>query len=136
MTLRDQLTRDEGIRLAPYRDTVGKLTIGCGRNLDDKGITRDEALYLLENDIAEVTLQVSRAFPWAGFLNDARRGVLINMAFNMGIERLKTFKNMLAAMDIGDWPTAADELMDSKYAKQVGERAARLRTQLITGDFQ
>ena len=73
--LHEMLIRHEGLRLKPYRDTVGKLTVGVGRNLDDVGITREEALMLLNNDIAEVRREVKRAFPWFTRLNLVRQNV-------------------------------------------------------------
>lgn len=135
MELRDQLIRDEGLKLKPYKDTEGFLTIGVGRNLEGKGITINEAMYLLDNDIKEKTAQVSTAFSWANTLDAVRFSVLVNMAF-MGIGKLKGFKQMLAAMQAGRWNDAAAHLMDSKYATQVGDRAKRLADQLTTGEWQ
>lgn len=129
LNLRAQIERDEGLRLKPYRDSVGKLTIGYGRNLDDRGITKDEAALLLAHDLADAWNAVESAFPWARDLSEPRMGVLVNMAF-MGIGRLKGFVKMLAAMEAGDWEAAARELLDSKYAGQVGARADRLAQQL------
>lgn len=131
MTLREQLERDEGLRLKPYRDSVGKLTIGYGRNLDDRGITRGEAALLLDHDITDAWNDVEAAFPWSRHLSEPRMGVLVNMAF-MGIGRLRGFVKMLAAMQRRDWKTAAAELLDSKYHQQVGLRAERLAEQLRT----
>ena len=136
MTIYDQLARDEGCRLKPYRDTVGKLTIGIGRNLDDVGISLEEAHYLLSNDITRADRAVTKALPWVASMDGVRQAVVINLCFNMGIMGLFQFKNMLSAMKDGDWEVAAAELMDSKYAKQVGDRAKRLAMQLITGEWQ
>ena len=129
MTLREQLERDEGLRLKPYRDSVGKLTIGYGRNLDDRGITKDEAALLLAHDLADAWNDVENAFPWSRHLSEPRMGVLVNMCF-MGIGRLRGFVKMLAAMEAGDWEAAAREMLDSKYARQVGARADRLAQQV------
>lgn len=120
--LRALLIRHEGERLKPYRDTVGKLTIGVGRNLDDKGLTPDESRLLLENDIAEKTGAVFHLFPWAASLDAARQCALIDLAF-MGPDKLLGFVNMMGALQRGDYDTAATELMNSKYAAQVGQRA-------------
>jgi lysozyme len=130
------LLRDEGIRLKPYRDTVGKLTIGVGRNLDDKGISRDEAMELLDNDITEVTLALNARLPWTTYLHGPRHAALVNLAFNMGIGGLLEFKKMLGAFKAEKWDVAAKELLDSKYATQVGARANRLAEQLKTGVMQ
>ena len=133
--IKDQLKRDEGLRLFPYPDTKKKLTIGYGRNLTDQGISLVEAEMLLHRDLAQATVGVDMKVPNARFLDDARRGVLINMAFNMGIGGLLEFKKMLAAIEKGEWKEAARELLDSDYARQVGLRAQRLSKQIETGEW-
>lgn len=133
-TLREQLLRDEGCRLKPYRDQVGKLTIGVGRNLDDVGLSQTEADFLLDNDISRATAAVIARVPWAMTLDEVRREVLINMAYNCGIAGLLGFKKMLAACERGDWAAAKTEMLASKWAGQVGERAERLAEQMVTGE--
>ena len=133
MNLKDQLIRDEGLRLKPYKDTVDKLTIGVGRNLDDRGISNDEAMYLLDNDIKSHTNDLLTAFPWVTKLDEARRNVLINMVFNMGIDRFKAFKLTLAAIKEGNYELAAGHMEDSLWYRQVGPRAARLASIMRTG---
>ena len=136
VTLRDALVRDEGgFRLKPYQDSVGKTTIGCGRNLTDKGISRGEAELMFDNDLRDAEVDVAHRIPWAAQLDEPRRGVLVMLAFNMGIGGLLTFRRMLAAMGKSDWPLAARELLDSEYAQQVGPRAHRLAQQLETGQW-
>ncbi len=130
----DQLMLHEGLRLKPYRDTVGKLTIGIGRNLDDVGISRDEALVLCENDIATAERELDRVAPWWRNLNDARRRVLIDMMFNLGANRLLGFKHSLAAMQAGRFELAASGMLESKWAEQVGKRATRLAIMMKTGE--
>ena len=133
-SLRDQLIRDEGMRLKPYTDSVGKLTIGCGRNLTDKGISLLEADVLLDHDITEAAAEVTAAFPWSVTgLDDVRREVLINMSFNMGIGSVQQFTKALAALEAQNWIAAAHEMLQSKWAKQVGPRAQRLADQITTG---
>ena len=132
--LKEELIRDEGLRLKPYRDTVGKLTIGVGRNLDDVGITKDEAMHLLECDIRRVKGDLDRAMPWWRELDEVRQRVIVNMAFNLGIARLMGFKNMLDAMRAGNYRDAAKEMLNSKWATQVGERAPRLAAMMRDGD--
>lgn len=134
--LRAQLIRDEGLRLFPYQDTTGHLSIGIGRNLSQKGISLSEAEILLDNDIRHSIEQLQRILPWTFDLDDARRGVFLNLIFNMGSEGLLTFIRMLGAAQEGDWPRAAAELLDSDYAGQVGARATRLARQLETGQWQ
>ncbi len=126
MKLEDTLIRHEGLRLKPYRDTVGKLTIGVGRNLDDVGITEDEAMYMLHTDIGRVRVQLAGSFVWYPGLNSVRKDVLINMVFNLGLGRFKRFRRLIAAIEICRWDQAAKEMLDSKWAKQVGRRAIEL----------
>lgn len=135
MNAREQLQRDEGLKLKPYLDTVGKLTIGYGRNLDDVGISLAEAELMLDHDMSRAAAAVLARIPWAHTLDEVRFAVLVNMAF-AGIGTLLTFKKMLAAMERRDWSTAAKELLDSKYRRQVGMRAERLAKQLETGEWQ
>lgn len=133
MTIVEQLTRDEGLRLKPYYDTVGKLTIGVGRNLTDKGISQTEAETMLANDIAEHTAELEQHLPWVVQLDGPRKGVLVNMCFNMGISRLLGFINTLAYIKAGEYAKAADGMLHSKWATQVGPRATRLSEQMRTG---
>jgi lysozyme len=131
----EQLKRDEGLRLKPYKDSVGKTTIGIGRNLDDVGISEDEALILLHNDLGKVAGELRAALPWAENLGPVRGSVLGNMAFNMGIGGLLQFHKFLTALRLGNYEQAATEMLDSKWAKQVGPRAERLAQQLRTGEW-
>jgi lysozyme len=136
LNLIDQLIRDEGIKLKPYRDTVGKLTIGVGRNLDDVGITKEEAVFLLHNDIRAAEDAVFKALAWTVNMDPIRRAVLVNMAFNMGIGGLLTFKHTLALVQQGKYDDAADAMQNSAWSEQVGPRAARLSVQMRTGEWQ
>lgn len=130
--LTKQLIIDEGIRLKPYRDTVGKLTIGVGRNLDDNGISEDEALVMLKNDIGQAFDELSQ-FDWFNSLKPVKQDALVNMCFNLGLPRLLSFKRMIAALEAGDYQKAADEALDSKWAVQVGERANRIAEVIRNG---
>ena len=132
--LKLELTRDEGVRLRPYKDTVGKLTLGIGRNLDDVGISADEADFMLSNDLNERVLPgLRKSLPWYSTLNESRQRVLANMAFNLGIDGLLKFRNMLAACQAGDYNLAANEMLNSTWAKQVGDRAQRLADMMRGG---
>jgi lysozyme len=131
-----QLARDEGLRLKPYRDTVGKLTIGVGRNLDDTGISPDESKVLLGNDIDKASAALRTQLPWTVNLDDARFGALVNMTFNMGIGTMLKFKDTLAHIQAGDYASAADSMLQSQWARQVGARAQRLATQMRSGEWQ
>jgi lysozyme len=130
-----QLKTDEDERSKPYKDTVGKTTIGVGRNLDDVGLSPDEIQYLLGNDIARVKADLDRAMPWWSQMTDARQNVLANMCFNLGLSRLGGFVNTLAAMKAGKYDAAADGMLASKWATQVGARAQRLAATMRTGVF-
>lgn len=131
--LKRDLARDEGMRLKPYRCTAGRLTIGVGRNLDDVGITAEEADYLLENDLGRAMADLDRALPWWRGLSEARQRALVNMAFNVGLSRLLGFKAMLAALRAGRWGEAAAEALESAWARQVGARAARIAATIREG---
>ena len=132
--LREQLIRHEDLRLKPYRDSVGKLTIGVGRNLDDVGISREEALLLLDNDILRAQTAVIRELPWAVELDRQRFEVLVNMAYNLGIRGLLGFRKFLAELHDGHFEAAAKEMLDSRWAEQVGRRAQELAGIVRTGE--
>jgi len=134
--LQHQLIKHEGLRLKPYICTAGKLTIGVGRNLDDNGIAEHEALAMLESDIKKINSSLPFQFPYYTELNNARRAVLINMAFNLGIGGLLKFKDMLASIKDNDFEQASYEMLDSKWSKQVGHRAQELAKQMLTGEWQ
>jgi len=127
------LERDEGVRLKPYLDTVGKTTIGVGRNLTDNGITAAEARVLLQNDLFRVANELDRVAPWWREMSQLRQNALVNMAFNLGLPRLLTFKKMMLALQNGNFETAWAEAMGSKWAAQVGERANRIADSFIKG---
>lgn len=133
--LEDQLILHEGFRSKPYTDTVGKLTIGVGRNLDDVGISETEARALLNHDIATAEKTAARIVPSYQDLDEVRQRVLVDMAFNMG-RKLAQFMNALAAIDARDFDTAAAEMLDSRWARQVGRRATRLAKMMKTGQDQ
>ena len=125
--IKEQLVRHEGLRLKPYRCTAGKLTIGIGRNLDDCGISQSEAYIMLINDIMNCEKQLQAKIPdiYNG-LDEVRKSVLLNMCFNLGINGLLGFKNTLAFVKAGDWERAANNMLVSRWAKQVGRRAIEL----------
>lgn len=133
VALRELLIAHEGLRLKPYQDTVGKLTIGVGRNLDDKGISMHEAMLMLDHDIEAVEDDLDRRLPWWRGLTEARQLVLADMCFNLGIDRLLGFKNTLAAIHAGDYEAAAAGMLASKWATQVGKRAHRLAKMMREG---
>jgi lysozyme len=133
-TLLAELRRDEGVRSKPYRDTVGKLTIGVGRNLDDVGLSDEEIDHLLANDVSRVKAELDQFLPWWRDLDAVRQRALINMCFNLGIHGLLGFRNTLAAIQAHEWPKAAAGMLDSRWARQTGPRAHRLAHMMETGE--
>lgn len=132
--LKEELIRDEGIRLKLYKDSVGLWTIGVGRCLDRVGISRGEALYLLDRDIDTVLSLVENEPWWASVADDdVRARVMLNMAFNMGIATLRKFTNTLEAVQEKRWSAAAAGMRASRWAQQVGARADRLAQMMETG---
>lgn len=132
--LQKQLIRHEGLRLKPYPCTSGKLTIGIGRNLEDVGITEEEAMMMFRRDVTEATVSIMRDPLWTfSDHNAARQNVLINMCFQMGKPRLDGFKKMRAALGEGDYEEAATEMLDSRWARQTPERAEELAEIMRTG---
>jgi lysozyme len=132
--LRKQLQRHEGWREKPYKDSVGILTIAWGRNLDQVGVSQAEGGLMLSNDITTAESECEKRFPFFPDLTDIRQEVLTNMMFNLGWPRLKGFKNMIAALEKGDYELAAAEMLDSKWHSQVKSRAEELATQMRTGN--
>ncbi|GAB1468051.1 hypothetical protein MASR2M64_07540 [Candidatus Cloacimonadota bacterium] len=132
--IKSQLVRHEGLRLKLYRCTAGKLTIGVGRNLDDCGISQKEAYALLDNDILNCEQQLLDEIPVIyNALDEARQSVLLNMCFNLGLKGLLGFNNTLAFIAAGDWERAANGMLASKWAKQVGMRAIELSEMMRKG---
>lgn len=126
MSIQDQLRSHEGVRRYPYEDTAGKLTIGVGRNLDDRGISDDEIDYLLRNDLRLCAAELDVIFLQWRDLSENRQNVLIDMVFNLGRTRFAKFVNFWQALSEGDYAKAADEMLDSRWAVQVGQRAITL----------
>jgi lysozyme len=128
-----QLKEHEGVRLKPYKDTVGKTTIGCGRNLTDRGISDAEMHFLLANDIDLVIKQLDGALPWWRGLDEVRQLVLADMCFNLGLGGLLGFHSTLQDIRDGDYKNAALGMRASKWFRQVGRRAERLARMMETG---
>ena len=160
-TIEDQLVLHEGLRLEPYICPAGYWTIGVGRNLESKGLTgaeqkfifgrddyskqeviellkkrgisKDEALFLLVNDISECIKDL-KTFTWFDQLDDIRAKVVVDMRFNLGAGGFRQFKKMIAALAAGDYTAAAAEMVDSAWYHQVGTRARRLVEMMRTGE--
>jgi lysozyme len=120
------LELDEGCKLKPYYCTAGKLTIGVGRNLEDTGITKAEAQFMLEGDIVRLMKELDELFPEWRDLSETRQMVVLNMCFNMGTFGFLNFKRTIAYIRAEKFSEAADEMLRSQWADQVGDRAKRL----------
>jgi lysozyme len=129
------LKRDEGLRLKPYLDTAvpPRQTIGYGRNLDDGGITIQEAHEMLVRDAIKAQSAAAALVPTWLMLDDVRQNVLANMSFNLGGGGLAKFKHLLAAVEVKNWDAAADAMIASRWYGQVGARAVRLADEMRTG---
>jgi lysozyme len=132
----DILIRHEGLLLKPYRCTAGKLTIGVGRNLDDVGISEQEALAMLRSDIAKAKIALIKDPQWPlAELDTVRQMVLVNMCFQLGKRRLDGFKKFRAAVVDHDWQEAAVQMKDSRWYRQTTKRADELIEMMKTGVY-
>lgn len=134
--LMDALDVDEGRKARVYTDTVGKVSGGVGRNLTDKGFRPDEIDLMLSNDIIEATSTARSLVPGFDKLDDVRQEVLVNMAFNLGYTRLSGFRMFLSFVNSSEFGDAAHEMLQSKWATQVGARANRLSNAMRDGVFK
>jgi lysozyme len=133
LLLQKQLVGFEGLARKPYTDTEGKLTIGIGHNLTDKGLTERQIYSIFGDDVDEVRAGLNRDVSWWMQLSEPRQRVLADMAFNMGTSGLLGFPKMLAAAQRGDFQTAAAEMRNSLWARQVGHRAEVLAGMMERG---
>ena len=152
----NKLIAHEGLRLQVYKDTLGIDTIGIGRNLEDRGITQEEldwmdipsmdavyeygiseadAMYLAQNDVQIVEEELLRAHPCVEDLDAVRQLVLMDMAFNMGVPRLRKFTKMWNAVHENKFDIAAKEMLDSRWAIQVKSRSTKLSHAMHHGEF-
>lgn len=139
--VREQLRADEGEKACVYQDHKGYWTIGIGRLVDPRvpgaGLRPREIEFLFENDLADREAELASRLPWFGRLDDARRGALVNMSFQLGVSGLMAFQKMLAAMRDERWADAEVHALDSKWAKvDTPPRARRIARQLATGEWQ
>ena len=134
--LSDQLRIHEGVRTHFYRCTSGLATIGVGRCIEEGslGLSDDEIDYLLENDIKRCKQELV-GLSWFADLNAVRQDAIVNLCFNLGLTRLMGFKNAMGAMAVGDYEKAADEFLDSRWAKQVGQRSLDVAHMIRTGEY-
>lgn len=133
--LKRQLETDELRSKKIYTDTVGKVSGGIGRNLTDRGFSDDEIDLMYANDIKMAERDARSLVPGFDRLDDVRQEIVVNLSFNMGYNRLSGFKKFLAAINSSDFNEAADELKDSKWYGQVGQRAVRLVNAMRSGKW-
>lgn len=132
----EQIKKHEGFRANPYTCTAGKLTIGYGTNLD-AGITKTQAEALMSEELANIEYDLGDKLQnWFSRLSDVRKAVLVNMAYNLGLNGLMRFRKMIDALAHKDFELASREMLNSKWAKQVGRRAVELAEQMKTGEWQ
>ena len=129
-----QLRLHEGVEHKPYKCTAGYLTIGVGRNIEERGLSDDEIDYILSNDVDIVIDELGRTYDWFFDLSEVRQRVIADMVFNLGLPRFSQFKNMIAAIEAEDYVQASNEMMDSRWAEQVGLRASRLSEMMETDE--
>ena len=130
------LRRHEGVKNTLYKCTSDKWTIGVGRNLEDVGLSEEEIDMLLQNDITRTEELLDEYMDWWSNLDYVRQDAMINFVFNVGIGTAMKFKKAMTALEEGDYEIAADEMMDSNWSKQVGDRAVEVTEMIRTGEYQ
>ena len=133
--LTELLIKHEGKMNFPYEDGTGHISIGVGRNLTDRGLSDAEIMMLLDNDLAISVTELNTQFPWFADLNEARQDALISMHYNLGMPSLLKFRKTLELLEQGLFEAAALEMLDSKWANQIGQRAKDLSKMLSTGEY-
>jgi len=129
------LKKHEGLKLLPYKCTAGKLTIGYGRNIEDTGISEEEAEFMLQADIERCVIELVDKTDYFVTLSEPRQTVLVNMLFNLGWSRFNRFKKMIRAVKDCDYHRASVEMLDSRWADQVGGRAKELAGIMSRGAY-
>lgn len=133
--LLESLMKHEGLRLEAYQDTEGVWTIGYGRNLQELEIDSAQATNWLIEDAKTASVLASNFPCWPKLDTQARQNVFIEMCYNLGPPRLSRFTSMIAAIEAQDWSTVAKEMLNSKWAKQVGQRAINLAALMYSGSY-
>jgi len=130
--LAKQLIVHEGLSLKIYTDTAGKVSVGVGHNLTDKGLTQSQVMSILQTDISDTLNLLQAHFPWFGVLDDVRQRAIADLTFDL-MEKMLEFKKMIAAIQMQDWAGAHDELLNSAFAHEAPNRAKDLSIMLLTG---
>jgi lysozyme len=133
--LRDLIVGEESYRQFPYNDTTGHVTIGIGRNLTDRGVSFEESLQMLDNDVIYFTHRLDLNLDFFKDLNAARQMVLISMCFNLGLLGLLGFKKMIASLEQKDYNEASKEILNSKASEETGKRYEILAEIMRTGEY-
>lgn len=138
--LREQLKIDEGVKYEIYNDHLGYATFGIGHLVvagdEEYGkpvgtpVSEERVNAVFDSDVEKYISETKKVFPNLDDLPEEAQQVLVNMCFNMGAPRLGQFKKFIAAVESHNWDTASVEMMDSRWAKQVGARAERLRDRI------
>ena len=135
MNIQELIAKHEGLRLEPYQDSVGVWTVGYGHNCQTKTISKYIAEMLLGEDIRDA-FQDCQRFHWFEDLDEVREAVVVDMLFNLGLPRFRKFKKFIGWMALGEYELASVEMLDSKWAKQVGKRAIELSHMMKLGEWQ
>jgi len=135
MTLESRIKKHEGLRFTPYKDSEGILTVGYGRNIEAVPFSQDEVDLMFRNDLRRAR-DGAESFAAYTQMNETRRGVLIEMVFQMGVGGVSKFKRFLDAAFNRDWARAAEEMLDSKWARQTPERAKELAKIFLRGCYE
>jgi GH24 family phage-related lysozyme (muramidase) len=126
------ITLHEGLKAFPYVDTVGKITIGVGHNLTDKGLSAKQIDFILGDDIVDTLVFLASHCPWFAALDEVRQRAIIDLTFDIQ-GKLLGFKNMITALEGSEWNVASTELLNSTFARQTGKRATDLAHMILTG---
>jgi len=132
------LKRHEGAETHVYMCSEDRYTIGVGRNVDPRGglgLSEDEIDYLLSNDVLRCIKELSKEYRWFGDLDEVRQEAVIDAFFCLGATRFRTFKKMIEALEKADYKEAAIQLLDSRFAKQTGNRAKELASMIESGSY-
>lgn len=133
INIKEWLIKHEGLKVKPYYDTLGNITIGVGRNLSEINLESEIIFQMLDNDIARCKYELSK-FDWYNNSRENVKACLENMCFNMGINRLLQFKNMIKALSDKNYELAAKEALNSKWATQVKGRATEIAEVMARGE--
>lgn len=134
--LEGMIIRQEGYKRHPYPDAKGTQSVGYGRNLTTNGISEEEALMLLRNDIDRIEAELTARFPVFEQLDNPRRAVLISMAYGLGVQGISEFRDMWSNLYIRDYLAAASEIIISDYCNQVGMRCIELASMMGSGKWR